>query len=139
MDWFGVFSGLQCELDVVEALVADHVGIVVRVKNLHRQLHSVIEKACLKLGAIKLSRDVLHNKSVTSELGLLGSGELTAWINLEVAVVALGKHVRDEGLISSMEEPISREFCVIEVRLAYDSFRAHTFLEQVGEVNLVFG
>ena len=78
MDWFGVFSGLQCELDVVEALVADHVGIVVRVKDLHRQLHSVIEKACLKLGAIKLSRDVLHNKSVTSELGLLGSGELTA-------------------------------------------------------------
>jgi len=78
MNWFSIFLGLKCELDVVEALVADHVGIVVRVKDLHRQLHCVIEKACFKHGAIKLSRDVLHNKSVTSELGFLSGGELTA-------------------------------------------------------------
>ena len=110
MDRLYVTVNLHGEVDVVEALVADHVGIVVGVEDLHLHLHLVTEELGLDLGTVKLALDVVNNNGMTSELNLLSGSEIAVLHDLEVNVMALGEELGDEGLVGTLEEPISGEF-----------------------------
>ena len=129
MDRLYITVHLHGELDVVEALVADHVGVVVGVEDLHLDLHLVTEELGFDLGTFKLALDVINNNGVTLELDLLGGGEFAVLFDIEVAVMALGEHGGGEGLVGTVEEPISGEPGVLEVGHGFNSLGAETLLE----------